>query len=52
MPTVVYLTDQLVYNNCNQNNMFFNPGDEFRIIGPSFENKEKQKVCTYSISLT
>jgi len=46
MPTVVYLTDQLVYNNCNQNNMFFNPGDEFRIIGPSFENKEKQKKTT------
>jgi len=46
MPTVVYLTDQLVYNHCNQNNIFFNPGDEFKIVGPSFENKDKQKKST------
>ena len=44
MPTVVYLNEQLVFNNTSQSNIFFQRGDEFRIIGPSSENIDEQKV--------
>jgi len=43
MPTVVYLNEQLVFNNTSQSNIFFQRGDEFRIIGPSSENIDEQK---------